>query len=680
MKVSRSWALVPVGLVLTLVLLLGTGSLGLRLRSGDDPEGLPDAAALDYGAAPFGAFSALRDSFIRAVLGGVIDPRGTNGAATSGPGGQAIVPASGITTPKRVTVTHALTNDDRADALRVPSVPFTARTDTRRSTREPGETSACGPLRGGTVWYRYRPPADVGLIANTFGSNYATTLSVFAGGGASSIGCDTDVRGNAIVQFFARRGTTYYFQIEGPAGGGDLVFSLDPEGVTTLESVSRTRKPADASARRASLSGDARFVAFESEAKNLVDGQDNGQLCPNFCNDVFVRDRARSTIAIASVDSRGRPGNGWSGAAFMSGNGRYVAFESDATNLVPGDTNGSQDVFVHDLRTRRTERVSVSSSGAQGREEVPTGRVGPAGDFSDPMSFASMSFDGRYVAFQSRATNLVPRDRNQTWDVFVHDRVKRVTERVSVSSSGKERGPDTHVRGPVGNNEWMTPSISGNGRFVSFRTSAANLVKGHDDGVVNTYVHDRLTRTTQRVTRTYTQPEVHASQALSFDGRYVALTGDPSPSSGGPTVQHALVHDRITGRTVRADVSSSGKNAEDNSITHGAAISSDGRYVTFHSNASNLVPGDDNGNFDVFVHDLRTRTTVRMENRIGPTTETGRAICQSPAPAVCGSSLPSISADGSAVAFESAVGPPPVGVSTTDQVQIYVNQRPLPAR
>lgn len=671
MKVNRSWALVPAGLVVTLVLLLVTGSLGLRLRSADDPGGLPDAAALDYGAAPFGAFSALRDSFIRAVLGGVIDPRGTKGAATSGPGGRAIVPA--VTTLKRVTVTHALTNDDRADALRAPSVPFTARTDTRRATREPGETSACGPLRGGTVWYRYKAAADVGLIANTFGSNYATTLSVFAGGGASSVGCDTDVRGNAIVQFFARGGTTYYFQIEGPAGGGDLVFSLDPEGVTTLDSVSRTREPADASARQASLSGDARFVAFDSEATNLVPGPDNRQ------NDIFVRDRERGTIVVASVDSSGKPSNGWSGKAFMSGNGRYVAFESDATNLVDEDTNGIQDVFVHDLRTRRTERVSVSSSGAQARAEIPTGQVS-SGDFSNPMSFASMSFDGRYVAFQSRAYNLVPRDRNQTWDVFVHDRVKRVTERVSVSSSGTERGPDTEPVGrtPAGNGSWMTPSISGNGRFVYFRTSADNLVKGDDDSAPNAFVHDRLTRTTERISRATTQPGVHASQALSFDGRYVTFAGNPSPGSEA-VVQNALVHDRVTGRTVRADVSSSGQKA-DAAITNQAAISSDGRYVTFHSNASNLVPGDDNGNFDVFVHDLRTRTTVRMENRIGPTTETGRAICQSQAPAVCGSSLPSISADGSAVAYESAVGPPPVGVSTTDQVQIYVNQRPLPAR
>ncbi len=661
MKVNRSWALAPAGLVVTLVLLLGMVTLGLRLRSVDTPEVLPDAAVLDYRAAPFDAFSALRASFVRDILGGLIDvPDGSNGAA-SGSGGRGIS-ASGGTTLKRITITHALTNDDRAQALRVPSVPFTARTDTTHATRESGETSACGPLRGGTVWYRYEPPADVDLIANTFGSNYATTLGVFAAGPElASVGCDTDVRGNAIVQFRARAHRTYYFQIEGPAGGGNLVFSLDPDGVTTLESVSRKGQPAEKSARRPSISGDGRFVAFESEATNLVSGDNNEH------GDVFVRDKVRSTTVIASVNSKGEQGDNWSGAAFMSGNGRYVAFESYATNLVPGDNNGALDVFVHDLLTRRTERVSVSSSGTEAHDELYNER-GDTG--ADEMSYASMSWDGRYVAFQSRAFDLVPRDNNGSWDVFVHDRVTRVTERVSVNSSGEERGPDSPV---TGDDRWMTPSISGNGRFVSFRTSAENLAPGDDDRAVNTFVHDRLKHTTKRINSAPTQQEVRATQALSFDGRFVTFTINPSGAT-----QIAVVYDQETGRTIRVDVSSSGKPAEDNAITHNATISSDGRYVAFHSSASNLVPGDDNQNIDVFVHDLKTRATVRVANRTGVTTTTGRAVCKNPAHSVCGWSLASISADGTAVTFESTVTLPAVGGTTTDQSQVYVNERAAP--
>jgi Tol biopolymer transport system component len=651
---SRLAALVAACLVVLLV--LAAVALGLRLPGLGFLNGPVDRTRLDYQSRFVGRYVPLRDGFVDARLGG-----STRGSSSVGGSIAAARPSSGVTTLKRVTVTHELTNDERADALRIPSVPFTARTDTRRATREPGETSACGPLRGGTVWYRYTPPVDVDLIANTFGSNYATAVGVFAGAKPASIGCDTDVRGNAIVQFRAQAGTTYFFQIEGPAGG-DLVFNLDPDGVTTLDSVSREGEPSNKSARRPSLSGDGRFVAFESEATNLVRGDDNG------VGDVFVRDRVSSTTTIASVSSSGEQGNGWSGASFMSGDGRYVAFESYATNLVHGDDNGALDVFVHDLLTRRTERVSVSSSGEQAREDLQNERSDTG---VDEMMFASMSRDGRYVAFQSRASNLVPRDGNRTWDVFVHDRTKRVTERVSVSSSGVERGPDSPG---APNDEWMTPSISGNGRFVSFRTSAGNLVEGDDDLWVNTFVHDRLKHSTQRINGGTTQQEVRATQALSFDGRFVAFTANPP----GSAEQIAFVHDRGTGRTVRVNVSSSGKRAEDGSITHNASISSDGRYVSFHSNASNLVPGDDNENMDVFVHDLKTRTTVRVANRTGPTTATGRAICQNSPSRTCGWSLPSISAQGTVVAFESTVLLPAVGGTTTDQSQVYVNERAAP--
>src|SRR5204863_310450 len=168
------------------------------------------------------------------------------------------------------------------------------------------------------------------------------------------------------------------------------------------------------------ISADGRFVAFTSLSTNLVAGDTNGW------QDVFVRDRETRTTERVSVDSAGTEGNSWSGTPAISADGRFVAFVSDATNLVPGDTNKAADVFVHDRQTRTTERVSVDSAGNQGS----WGSGAPA-----------ISADGRFVAFCSASPNLVAGDTN--WakdmygfdnpasDVFVHDRVTRTTERVS---------------------------------------------------------------------------------------------------------------------------------------------------------------------------------------------------------------------------------------------------------
>src|SRR4051812_9983776 len=165
------------------------------------------------------------------------------------------------------------------------------------------------------------------------------------------------------------------------------------------------------------ISADGRFVAFVSYATNLVPGDTNDVL------DVFVHDRRTGRTERVSVSSRGEQGDSDSFRSEISGDGRFVAFASDATNLVASDTSGVRDIFVHDRRTGRTERVSVSSRGEQAN-----------GDSDDP----TISVDGRFVAFFSSATNLVPGDTNGFNDVFLRDRVKRTTTRVSVSSRGKQ--------------------------------------------------------------------------------------------------------------------------------------------------------------------------------------------------------------------------------------------------
>jgi len=174
-----------------------------------------------------------------------------------------------------------------------------------------------------------------------------------------------------------------------------------------------------------------------------------------------------------SVDSLGVQGNGDTYEASISADGRYVAFESAASNLVSGDTNSFTDVFVRDRQSGTTKRVSVSSLGAQGNNDS---------------NGASISADGRYVAFSSRASNLIGGDTNVTSDVFVRDRQSGTTERVSIGSGGAQAND---ASGPA--------SISADGRFVAFVSDATNLVSGDTNGVTDIFVRDRVSGTTERV-------------------------------------------------------------------------------------------------------------------------------------------------------------------------------------
>jgi Tol biopolymer transport system component len=165
------------------------------------------------------------------------------------------------------------------------------------------------------------------------------------------------------------------------------------------------------------------------------------------------------------VDSSGAEGDSSSSEPSISADGQIVAFYSDATNLVASDANGAFDVFVHDRVTGITERVSLDSSGAEG---------------NDPSYSPSISADGQVVAFYGLATNLVAGDTNASEDAFVHDRVTGITERVSVDSSGVE-----------GNDFSRYPSISADGRVVTFWGLADNLVAGDTNQVLDVFVHER---------------------------------------------------------------------------------------------------------------------------------------------------------------------------------------------
>jgi Tol biopolymer transport system component len=293
------------------------------------------------------------------------------------------------------------------------------------------------------------------------------------------------------------------------------------------------------------------------------------------------------TTTRASVDSAGVQGNNDSYHASISGDGRFVAFYSKATNLVPGDSNGVQDAFVRDLQTGVTERVSVDSAETQAN--------GSSGNTYSP----SISGDGRYVAFESAATNLVPADTNGSWDIFVRDRQSGTTERVGVQGNGHS----------------YNPSISSNGRYVAFESAATNLVAGDTNASVDVFVYDRQTFVTTRVSLDSAAVQGNNGSynaAISSDGRYVAFWSDSDNLAPGDTntVPDVFVRDRQTGLTTRVSVDSGG--AEGNGDSYEPSISADGRYVAFWSYANNLVPLDTNGVADVFVHDRQSNATTRV--------------------------------------------------------------------
>src|SRR4051794_5328017 len=217
-----------------------------------------------------------------------------------------------------------------------------------------------------------------------------------------------------------------------------------------------------------SISAVGGFVAFESYATDLVPGDTNDQ------GDIFVRNRKTGTTKRISVGPNGVQGNGESAFPAISADGRFVAFWSSASNLVPGDTNGAGDIFVRDRKLDTTERVSVGPKGRQANDEsfVP-----------------AISADGRFVAFISAASNLVPGDTNRASDIFVRDRKLGTTERVSLSSDGLQGNSDS----------FWTPSLSANGRFVAFTSTATNLVPGDTNRQEDIFVRDRRLGTTELV-------------------------------------------------------------------------------------------------------------------------------------------------------------------------------------
>jgi len=284
--------------------------------------------------------------------------------------------------------------------------------------------------------------------------------------------------------------------VPGDTNGYEDAFVRDRStGITTRVSVSSTGEQGNANSFHPAISADGRYVAFHSQATNLVSPDTNGS-----AYDIFLHDRASGTTKLVSRSTTGVQGNAQSLYPWISADGRYVVFESLASNLVPGDTNGASDVFVRDCASDVTTRVSVSSTGAQGNSTSDS---------------PSISADGRFVAFRTFASNLVPGDTNRTGDVLVHDRVTGTTTRVSVTSGGQQADYSSFLS-----------SISSDGRYVAFESFATNLVPRDTNGSVDIFVHDRVRGITTRVSvSTYGEQANSDCDApvISADGRYAGF-------------------------------------------------------------------------------------------------------------------------------------------------------------
>jgi TolB protein len=390
---------------------------------------------------------------------------------------------------------------------------------------------------------------------------------------------------------------------------------------------------------RVSLNADGRFVAFSSGASNLAPEKD-------LIQDIFVRDRVSGTTELVSVNSSGVPSDGFSIDPAISADGKYVVFTSDATNLVPGDTNqcfnglldetsrpgDCPDIFVHNRETGLTERVSVSSFGEQ----------------ADDQSYApAISADGRYVTFVSRASNLIPNDSN--WSgLFIHDRQTGITERIlnapaakghysitpdarfiaytglsngrySINVYDRQTGANELISVPRPgrslDGDCINPVMSADGRFVAYTSSATTLVAGDTNSRRDVFVHDRLTQVTERASVSSAGAQANGDSApgffsswvtISADGRRVAFSSSATNLAPGDTNTCAVqfyysfpssgqcpdifVRDRGAGTTTRVSLTFSG--AEANNASYHAVMSSDGNVLAYLSLATNLVPGD----------------------------------------------------------------------------------------
>jgi Tol biopolymer transport system component len=343
------------------------------------------------------------------------------------------------------------------------------------------------------------------------------------------------------------------------------------------------------------ITRDGRYIVFTSAASNLGPTDTNG------ADDIYRKDLRTGAVVLVSANSSGVQGNGSSIAPVVSTDGNYVAFYSDATNLVSNDTNGKLDIFLRDISGGRTILVthavgSTASANADSLQEC-------------------ISSDGRYVSYYSFASDLVGTDTNGRADAFVFDRTTDTNTCVSVSSASVQGNDTTYEAATL-----TGPPISDDGRFIAFVSAANNLVAGDTNSADDIFVRDTVLGTTARVSVDASGTQGNAdsrSPTISADGRWVAFGSGASnlvPSDTSPF--DYFVKDLKSGAVDRVSVSTGGGQGSGGgghlSPTDFPWISADGRFVTYGHSYTNLVPGDTNGKTDIFRHD---RWLVRTERQ-----------------------------------------------------------------
>lgn len=392
-----------------------------------------------------------------------------------------------------------------------------------------------------------------------------------------------EVHGASMMAMVSANGHFVVFASDAPDvlpdnGASRDIFLRDRQaGAIELVSVATDGGEPDGLSLFPDISADGRFVVFESFAGDLVDDDNQG------FTDIFVRDRQEATTRRVNLTPEGGDLNNDSLTPSISGSGRYVTYTSLASTAVATDSNGDRDVFLVDLQTNITELVSIATDGTQG--DLNSGGLG-AGE-------GHVTSDGRYVVYGSFATTLVPNDLNGKDDIFVRDRLNGTTERVSISTEGTE-----------GNDHSLYGSISNDGRYVVYYSSADDLVPDDNNGVADVFLRDRQTGETTRISGGTGANEANGASRfpdISDDGRFVVFQSSAGNLAPNDTDAFFDIfrYDMQTGQAERISVPAVGDEAHGSSTD--PQVSADGSVVTFQSAADNLIPLDNNSVVDVFA-------------------------------------------------------------------------------
>lgn len=548
-------------------------------------------------------------------------------------------------------------------------------------------------------------PGDTGGQIDIFHRNIASgvTTRVLGLGGASPNGhADIeDISADGQLVLFQSHASNY---VANDSNGLSDVYVFDAStGLVELISITPLGETGDGSSQFTRISGGGRYVVFGSNANDLVSPD------THLYGDVFIRDRVDLTLDIVSVSSGGIQGTARSDNPCISSSGSVVGFMSESDNLVAGDINRVRDVFVRDMIATTTELGSLAGPG--GPFPVFTG--------NRASSLASISDDGHFAAFRSQSTNFLPfqpgffpliyrvdlrsgdyalvnvttggepddsntqsrapsldrlgnriafsspssqlvaGDTNGVEDVFVRDMDLAMTRRVSVDSTGAEATDRS-----------ISPAISANGRVVAFVSEAGNLVPGDSNGHKDVFIHDLISNVTERVS--VSSAGTQASWAseepdISATGRYVSFHSRASDLIALDTNpdEDVFWHDRVTGMTELVSIDSAGQQVQ--GVHSHARISDDGQRIVFQSDADDMAVGDSNGRTDIFLRDLQAGTTTLIS--LGPTGIQFTADSENPR----------ISADGQFIVFDVVPDTAPIGVYLYDpviQATRLISQRP----